>query len=110
MPEPAPSLTGVPLADQVVPAAQRAVWAVREGDQAALAAAERQAAQLAGGQVAGLRLLAMVLAAMVPDDQAPADLLAWCAHPEEYLRLRAAGVGAIPAAALAVRARQEEAA
>lgn len=83
------SLTGDPLTDSVVPAAEALVEAVRHADTAAVAE-ELAAVQQLGD--AGLHALVVVLAAMVPDDRRPSRLLAWLSDPEEYHRLRASGV------------------
>jgi hypothetical protein len=89
------SLTGDPLTDALIPPAVRLIWAVREQNQAAVAEAIADATE-----VADLAAFVVVLAAMVPDDQAPTQLLAWMADPDEYLRLRTAGVGAVGATIL----------
>jgi hypothetical protein len=93
------SPTGDPTLDQLLPPVMRLVWAVRESNQDAVAAAIADATAVAGGR--GLNAVVVLLAALVPDDQAPGALLAWLKDPEEYLRLRTAGVGAQAAATLA---------
>jgi hypothetical protein len=91
------SLTGDPLTDAVVPAAEQLVDAVRRGD--ADAVAEQLAAVQQRGD-AGLHALVVVLAAMVPDDRRPSRLLAWLRDPAEYLRLRESGVDSVTALTL----------
>jgi hypothetical protein len=99
------SLTGDPITDAVIPAAVRLIWAVRESDAAEVDQSVTDAVNAVGW--AGIQALVVVLAAMVPDDLPPSDLLAWMADPEEYLRLRTAGVDSLAAATLA-RSRAEE--
>jgi hypothetical protein len=94
-----PSLTGDPITDAVLPAAVRLIWAVRESNPDAVAEAIADAVEAAGEH--GQHALIVVLAAMVPDDLSPTQLLEWQANPDEYLRLRQLGVGALGAARLA---------
>lgn len=91
------SLTGDPLTDSVVPAAEALVEAVRQGDAAVVAEAFASAQQLGD---AGLHALVVVLAAMVPDDRRPSRLLAWLRDPTEYQRLRESGVDSATALTL----------
>lgn len=93
------SITGDPLTDVVLPPAMRLVWAVREQNPNAVRAAIDDAVTAGGDD--GLHALIVVLAALVPDDQAPSSLLAWRLNPDEYHRLRQAGVGSAAAARLA---------
>ncbi|NUR80750.1 MAG: hypothetical protein HOQ21_09940 [Dermatophilaceae bacterium] len=91
------SLTGDPLTDSVLPAAEVLTAAVRRGDAEAVATALNAAGQLGD---AGLHALIVVLAAMVPDDRRPSRLLAWLRDPTEYQRLRASGVDSATALTL----------
>jgi len=95
----AASLTGDPLTDSVIDHAAQIVRAVRELDATTIANTIAAVQNTAGTR--GVHALLLVLAAMVPDDVAPAPLLAWLADPVEYRRLRARGVSSIPAGARA---------
>jgi hypothetical protein len=74
--KPDESVTGHPLGDAVLPAAQRLVCAVRDGDQREMFTALNEA-RTAGG-MHWMITFACTLAAMVPDDRPVASLLAWC--------------------------------
>jgi hypothetical protein len=105
-PVPAPSLTGDAATDAVLPAAVNLVWAVRQDSQDEVAGALLDAADALSGRVerpdvVSLSALVVVLAAMVPDDQSPAELLAWRRNRDGYLRLREAGFDSRTAAQFA---------
>lgn len=91
------SLTGDPLTDSVVPAAEALTSAVKAADVESVAAALASVEQLG---VESLRALVVVLAAMVPDDRRPSRLLAWLRDPTEYARLRKSGVDSATALTL----------
>ena len=95
------SLTGDPLTDSVVPAAQALAWAVKTSDADHVTATLGAVRDELG--VAGLQALIVVLAAMVPDDRSPAELLAWRQNPDEYVRLLVSGVDASTALTLIYR-------
>lgn len=83
-----------PEITDVLPAAERLVQAVHDLDPDATAAVLDQA----GDQ---LPTLVITLAAMLPPDTDLVLLLGWLANPDEYDRLRAAGVPASAAVVLA---------
>jgi hypothetical protein len=97
------SPTGDPTLDKLLPSAERLVRAAhlpraRWLSDVAFADAHR----ITGDSLTAARSLAVLLAAMCPDDQA-VELLSWRRHPTEYRRLRALGVPAAEARALAAR-------
>lgn len=81
---------------EILPAAQQLVDAVHDVNPEAVAAAL--------GTQEHLLPLCIALAAMVPGDVDVVSLLGWATNPEEYVRLREAGVHAKTAALLAQNA------
>ncbi|GAA0638045.1 hypothetical protein GCM10010174_69850 [Kutzneria viridogrisea] len=100
----APSPTGDPSTDALLPLAGRLVGAAHDNDATGIEAALGEAEQLLGDSLAATRALVVVLAAMCDDDATPAELLAWRSNPTEYQRLRGLGVDTRTAAVLAATA------
>ena len=86
------SLTGDPVTDALVPAAQQLIGAVRAGDADGVDEAFAAAIVATGGRCEPGAALAIVCAAMVPDDSTPKDLLHWYKAAGEYARLIEKGV------------------
>lgn len=86
------SLTGDPVTDALIPAAQQLIGAVRAGDPDAVDEAFAAAIDATGGRCNPAEALAVVLAAMVPDHHTPTYLLKWMAAEAEYQRLVGQGV------------------
>jgi len=76
-------------ADALIPTATALVWSVKMLDTDDVDRLLDEVASKAG--TPGLRTLAIVLAAMVPDDESPADMLAWLSDADGYQRLREDG-------------------
>lgn len=73
----APTSTGHPLGDAVLPSALRLVGAVRAGDSGEILDAIAAAREAAEGHPYWRTALIIVLAGLVPDDATPSELLAW---------------------------------
>lgn len=83
------AVTGDTRTDALVPHAARLVAAVHKFDRDVITEVLAEANDPHG--------LAVVLAAMVPDDATPTQLLGWIGDPDEYERLRDAGVSTVAA-------------
>lgn len=76
----APTSTGHPLGDAVLPAALRLVGAVRTGDPGGILDAIAAARIATDDHPYWRTALVVVLASLVPDDQPPSQLLSWTTH------------------------------
>lgn len=88
-------VTGDAYTDAMLPVAARQVAAVRDYDRELITELIRTTGDLSA--------LLITTAAMVPDDYSTAELLGWLANPDEYARLRTAGVDSLTASALVSR-------
>lgn len=88
-------VTGDARTDALVPVAARLVAATRDYD--------RELINQLIAATADVHGLIVVLAAMIPDDYSPGELVGWTTDPDEYNRLRTAGVDSLTASALVSR-------
>ena len=73
----APTGTGHPLGDAVLPSALQLVGAIRAGDAKEITEAIAAARDATNDHPMWRTALILVLAGMVPDDATPSQLLAW---------------------------------
>lgn len=88
-------LTGDARTDALLPVAARLVAAARDYDRDLINHLINSTSDVHG--------LVIVLAGMVPDDRSAGELLGWLADPDEYNRLRTAGVDSLTATTLVSR-------
>lgn len=93
-------LTGDRRLDQLLPSAEKLVMAVRTGNDLYIDAMLADAELEYGDALTGARAMCVLLAALVPEHHSAEHLLKWNRNPDEYRRLRAAGVPAPEAAEL----------
>lgn len=79
----APTSTGHPLGDAILPSVQRLVGAVRTGNPTHILDAINNVREAAGDHPYWRTALIVVLAGMVPDDVPPSRLLQWNIERED---------------------------